>query len=143
SCARGSADCSPRSVLIVTGKNVRYAAITATDCQPAFSQTTTIGATARIGIVCEATMYGSSARCASRECTSPTASCKPTISPIANPARASLAVNHADFSSTVIRSGPWDRDGSPSALKIVQRWGSVVSLTGNGCVQPVVTQTQR
>ena len=32
--ARGSADCSPRSVLIVTGKNVRYAAITATAPQP-------------------------------------------------------------------------------------------------------------
>src|SRR5690349_11393963 len=46
--ACGSADCRPRSVLIVTGKNVRYAAITATDCQPALSQTTTIGATARI-----------------------------------------------------------------------------------------------
>src|SRR3954447_24101267 len=86
SCARGSTACSPRNVLIVTGKNVRYAAITATDCQPAFSQTTTIGATARIGIVCEATMYGSSARWASRECTSAIARTKPTTAPIAKPA---------------------------------------------------------
>src|SRR4051812_17040299 len=143
SCARGSADWSPRSVLIATGKKVRYAAITATDCQPAFSQTTTIGATARIGIVCDATMYGSSARCASRECTSPTASANPTTAPIAKPASASFAVNQAASRSTVIRSGPWERDGSPSALKIVQRWGSVVLLTGNGHVQPVSTQTQR
>ena len=104
-------------MLIVTGKKVRYAAITATDCQPAFSQTTTIGATARIGIVCDATMYGSSARCASRECTSPTASANPTTAPIAKPASASFAVNHAALSSTVIRSGPWERDGSPSALR--------------------------
>src|SRR3954451_22090099 len=63
SCARGSADCSPRSVLMATGKKVRYAAITATAPQPAkvpgrcgVTQTTTIGAIARIGIVCDATM---------------------------------------------------------------------------------------
>src|SRR5581483_12075328 len=55
SSARASADCRPRSVLIATGKNVRYAAITATDPQPCsepgsfgFTQTTTIGAIARI-----------------------------------------------------------------------------------------------
>ena len=34
SSARASADWSPRSVLISTGKNVRYAAITATAPQP-------------------------------------------------------------------------------------------------------------
>src|SRR5918996_2975563 len=67
SSARGSADCRPRSVLIVTGKNVRYAAIPATGnhggsgspprpgSQPGHvlppSHTTTIGAMARIGIV--------------------------------------------------------------------------------------------
>src|SRR6476469_8114001 len=116
SCARGSIACRPRSVLIVTGKKVRYAAITATDCQPAFSHTTTIGATARIGIVCDATMYGSSARCASREWTSPTASANPTTAPIAKPASAAFPVNHAALSRTVIRSGPWERDGSSSAL---------------------------
>src|SRR6266545_6062822 len=62
SSALGSAELRPRSVLIVTGKNVRYAAITATENQLGRprppSQTTTIGATARIGTVCEATMYG-------------------------------------------------------------------------------------
>ena len=94
-------------MLIVTGKKVRYAAITATDCQPAFSQTTTIGATARIGIVCDATMYGSTPRWASRECTSATARTKPTTAPIAKPASASFAVNHAEWRSTVISSGPW------------------------------------
>src|SRR5712672_1065940 len=59
STARGSADSSPRKVLIVTGKNVRYAASTATEIQ-SFTPleprpTTTIGAMARSGIVCEAT----------------------------------------------------------------------------------------
>src|SRR5690348_14916415 len=65
SSARRSAECSPRIVLIVTGKNVRYAAITATAPQSwkrpgsfGFSQTTTIGATTRIGTVCDATTQG-------------------------------------------------------------------------------------
>jgi hypothetical protein len=63
SSARGSAEWSPRSVLMATGKNVRYAAIIATAPQSlspsgifGFTQTTTIGAIARIGTVCEATM---------------------------------------------------------------------------------------
>src|SRR5579864_2677796 len=63
SSARGSAARRPRSVLIVTGKNVRYVAITATAPQPCsgpgsfgLTQTTTIGAIARIGTVWLATM---------------------------------------------------------------------------------------
>src|SRR5436189_5991034 len=40
--ARGSADRRPRSVLIVTGKNVRYAGMTATENRPAPTHTTTI-----------------------------------------------------------------------------------------------------
>src|SRR5215207_1755348 len=52
SSARGSAESSPRSVLIVTGKNVRYAAMTATENHDGSPrepvQTTTIGAIARI-----------------------------------------------------------------------------------------------
>src|SRR3954454_65585 len=135
SCARGSADWSPRSVLIVTGKNVRYAAITATDCQPDFSQTTTIGAIARIGIVCDATMYGRKPRCSRRECTSTHARKKPTTAPSAKPTAASFAVNHAESRSTEMSSGPCVRDGSPSAWKIECRCGIVMSLTGNGCVQ--------
>src|SRR6185437_13318275 len=55
STARGSTECSPRSVLITTGKNVRYAARIATAFQPWTpfdpSPTTTIGAIARIGTV--------------------------------------------------------------------------------------------
>ena len=62
SSARGSRASRPRSVLIVTGKKVRYAAITATGIQTGSplppSQITTIGAIARIGIVCDATTYG-------------------------------------------------------------------------------------
>src|SRR5262245_65007726 len=60
--ARGSGDLRPRRVLIVTGKKVRYAAITATDCQPCTPfeprPITTIGAIARIGTVCEPTTKG-------------------------------------------------------------------------------------
>src|SRR6185295_4264788 len=71
--ARGSADFSPRSELIATGKNVKYAASTDTAFQPSTPfeprPITTIGAIARIGTVCEATMYGSRPRSSSRECT--------------------------------------------------------------------------
>ncbi len=63
SSARGSAACNPRSVLIATGKNVRYVAMTATAPHPCsdagsfgLTQTTTIGAIARIGTVWLATM---------------------------------------------------------------------------------------
>src|SRR6266516_1586759 len=55
SSARGSGECRPRSVLIATGKNVRYAAITETATQGLTpfvpSPRTTIGAIARIGPV--------------------------------------------------------------------------------------------
>src|SRR5436305_15307328 len=61
STARGSTECRPRSVLIATGQNVRYAARIATAFQPWIPfeprPTTTIGAIARIGTVCEATVY--------------------------------------------------------------------------------------
>src|SRR4029077_5964656 len=61
STAAGSADCSPRTVVNVTGDNVRWAAMIATRCQAWGDQprtetfpspTTTIGAIATIGIVC-------------------------------------------------------------------------------------------
>src|SRR6516164_11794420 len=59
STARGSADCRPRSALIVTGKKVRYAASTDTASQSWMPfdprPTTTIGAIASNGIVCDAT----------------------------------------------------------------------------------------
>src|SRR5262245_21202093 len=53
--ARGSAARSPRSAAIVTGKNVRYAEMIATETQPALVATTISGEMARIGTVCEAT----------------------------------------------------------------------------------------
>src|SRR5688572_8083057 len=66
SSARRSAESKPRSVLIVTGKNVRYAAMTATENHAGKPrepiQTTTMGAIARIGTVCDATMYGRNPR---------------------------------------------------------------------------------
>ena len=59
-------------MLIATGKNVRYAAMIATAFQPAMpfdpSPTTTIGAIARIGTVCDATMYGRMPRSSRRDC---------------------------------------------------------------------------
>src|SRR2546423_12146486 len=52
--ASGSTARRPRSMLIVTGKNVRYAAITAFETHEVPSHTTTMGAIARIGTVCDA-----------------------------------------------------------------------------------------
>ena len=99
STARGSTECRPRSVLIATGKKVRYAARIATAFQPATPfeprPTTTIGAIARIGTVCDATMYGRMPRSSRRDCESTTASAKPIAAPSRKPASASLPVNHA------------------------------------------------
>ena len=71
STARGSADSSPRNVLIETGKKVRYAASTATETQSRTPfeprPTTTIGAIASSGTVCEATMYGMKPRSRKRD----------------------------------------------------------------------------
>src|SRR5262245_20238604 len=53
--ARGSAARRPRSAAIVTGKNVRYAEMIATETQPAFVATTISGEMARIGTVWDAT----------------------------------------------------------------------------------------
>src|SRR5689334_15006005 len=97
SSAVGGIDIKPRNVLIVTGKNVRYAEITATDSQPAFNHTTTIGAIARTGTVCEATTNGIRPRSNQTECASSTANTKPTTAPRANPITASRKVNRAEF----------------------------------------------
>src|SRR6059058_4075926 len=71
SSAPGSTECRPRSVLIATGKKVRYAAITATEIQGVTPfvprPRTTIGAIARSGTVCDATMYGTTPRRSSVE----------------------------------------------------------------------------
>ena len=152
SIARGSADCRPRSVLTVTGKNVRYAAMTATRIQSAGVQplivrlprpTTTIGAIARIGIVCDATMYGSRPRCSMRNCESTTPRTNPIDAPIAKPTAASFAVKSAECQSRVIRSGPPVCAGWKSWPTILWTCGMVMSLTANGCVQPVRIQSHR
>src|SRR5438874_10423811 len=150
SSARASAERRPRSVLIVTGKNVRYAAITATAPQPCsgpgnfgLTQTTTIGAIARIGIVWLATMYGSRPRCSSRECTSTIPSAKPTTAPSPKPTTASLAVKSDLCNSTVISAGWLTCTGCPNALKIVHRCGIEVESTTNGQLHPVDDQIHR
>ena len=88
-------------------------------------------------------MYGTNARCISRECTRRTASAKPKIAPAAKPTIASFAVKSAAFSSTEMSSGPPSRVGCHRARKIVCTCGNDVSLTRNGHVQPVLTHTQR
>jgi len=79
-------------MLTVTGKKVRYAALTAFENQDVPSQTTTIGAMARIGTVCDATTYGKSPRSSQRECAKPMARTRPVTPPSANPIRLSSAV---------------------------------------------------
>ena len=61
----------------------------------------------------------------------------------AKPSAASFAVKSAECHRTSISSGPLTRDGSKSAFTIVWTCGIVMSSTGNGFVQPVVTQIQR
>ena len=143
--ARGSADFSPRSELIATGKNVRYAASTDTAFQPSTPfeprPMTTIGAIARIGTVCEATTYGRTPRSRSREWTSTTASPKPKTAPRTNPASASFAVNQAASSRGWMRAGPPVVTGSLNALRMSWMCGIVVSSTRNGHVQPVVSHS--
>ena len=75
---------------------------------------TTIGAIARIGIVCDATMYGMKPRWSSRDSESTTAIANPKIAPRTKPAAASFAVKSAASSSTSISSGPFRREGSKS-----------------------------
>ena len=52
------------------------------------SPTTTIGAIASSGIVCEATMYGMKPRSRKRDCESATAIAKPITAPSAKPTHA-------------------------------------------------------
>src|SRR6266545_533208 len=139
-------------VLIVTGKNVRYAAITATAPQSwkrsgsfGFSQTTTIGATTRMGTVCEATTQGRKPRWRMRKCASRTPSAKPSTAPSAKPTAASFAVNAAASSRIVISRGPTSpgRACSNSAAKILCRLGIDVSSTRKGHVQRSRIHSQR
>jgi hypothetical protein len=138
--------------LIVTGKNVRYAAITATAPQSlrpsgsfGFAQITTIGATTRIGTVCDATTQGRKPRWSSRKCASSTPSAKPSTAPSANPTAASLAVKAAASSRMVIRRGPTSpgRALAKRAWKMLCRCGIDVSSTRNGQVQASRIHSQR
>ena len=136
-------------MLTTTGKNVRYAAITATAPQPCrlpgsfgFTQITTIGAIARIGIVWLATMYGRTPRCTIREWASTIPSAKPTTAPSAKPSAASFAVKSALWKRIVaerrlvhLRRLPERLQDRPDV-----RHRRVESTT-NGHVQPVETQT--
>jgi hypothetical protein len=141
SSARGSTDVRPRRVLIATGKNVRNAAMIETENQSGKplppNQMTTIGATARIGIVWEATMYGRKPRWSRREWARTTPSTNPIEAPSTNPTAASFAVNSDASQSTSISSGPFRREGSKSWPTMSWRWGKVLSLTSklrsSGC----------
>ena len=62
SSARGSGARRPRIIAIVTGKNVRYVAMTTTEITFGPKAKTIIGARATIGIVWLATTYGTNAR---------------------------------------------------------------------------------
>src|SRR3990170_1765444 len=152
STAAGSADRKPRTVLTVTGKNVRYAAMTATRIQSVGVQpkmlrlprpTTTIGASARIGIVCDATTYGMTPRCSTPNRAMSAPRTKPVVAPIAKPTAASLAVKSAASRSRSASSGSPSRMGSNSAPTMSWRCGIVVELTTNGRVHPVSIHSRR
>src|SRR3954453_2496530 len=148
STARRSVESRPRSVLIATGKNVRYAAITEPENQAATWRlpryTTTIGATARIGTACEATTYGRSPRCRIFHCDMKTPSAKPTEAPSTKPTAASFAVKSAACNSCTIRRSPTPAVGCwKSACTIVCTCGIDVLSTTKGRVQPALIQIQR
>ena len=60
-----------------------------------FSTTTIIGASARIGMVCEAMAQGMTLRSMVRECTIPTASAMPSADPMAKPSSVGPSVTPA------------------------------------------------
>ena len=75
----------------VTGKKHRYIAITALGSTPEKPRlpriTSTMGAMASTGMVCEATIQGISARSSVRECTMPADSSRPRSVPMPKPTR--------------------------------------------------------
>src|SRR5437879_9113263 len=122
SSARGSGERSPRRPAIVTGKNVRYAEMTATASHPPRSQITTTGAIAMIGTVCEATTYGTSARSSSCECTNTIARASPSSAPNTKPPNASRNVKIPALTSTRPSGGPLSCDGSTNDTAMSQAW---------------------
>ena len=83
------------------------------------SPTTTIGATARIGTVCEATMYGRISRSSRRDCESATASTKPIAAPSRKPASASLPGEPGCMQQCTTSGGPPVALGCPNAANDV------------------------
>jgi hypothetical protein len=103
------------------------------------SQTTTMGATARIGTVWDATMYGRKPRNRISEWTRTMARRKPTEAPRRKPTAASFAVKSAASKRTEIKRGPFRRDGSNSWPNMSWMCGNVRSLTSNGQVSPTAS----
>ncbi len=89
----------PCTIATVTGKKHRYIAITAlgkTPVKPRLPSTTsTMGAMASTGTVCEATIQGMRARSSVTECTMPMASSAPSNAPSTNPSKVASAVTRA------------------------------------------------
>ncbi len=109
-----------------------------------FTHTTTIGATARIGIVCEATMYGRNPRWSSPECASTAPRVNPTTAPRTKPTAASFAVKRAASKRTSISSGPLRREGSKSWPTMSWTCGIVRSFASNWPMRrPVDSANQR
>src|SRR5439155_664968 len=105
---------------------------------------TTIGATARIGTVCDETTYGSRPRWRRRHSESATPSRKPNVAPSAKPTSASLAVNQVACRSWTSRMSPVPEVGlRNSAARMSWMCGIVVESTTNGHVQPSRIQSQR
>ena len=131
STAVGGGERSPRDVLIVTGKNVRYVAIIdatiyagRSSCRP---HITTMGARARIGTVWLATMRGMNPRSATFERTKSTPNPKLITAPATKPTRASPRVISEPFARNQI-------SGAPPAARRLEQLQSDVPHMGHGYV---------
>ena len=86
----------PCTIATVTGKKHKYMAMTALGATPENPRlpkiTSTMGAIASTGMVCEATIHGSSARSSVRECTMHTDKSSPSAVPITKPHKVDSAV---------------------------------------------------
>ena len=108
----------------MTGKNVRYVAMTTTLVTFAPSAKTIIGARAMIGIVWLATTYGTNERSSQREWTNRVARPRPRSVPRANPRNASRHVYSAASNRNwaTLRSAPRCH-GSRKTRPMFQMWG--------------------
>src|ERR1700722_3741048 len=85
----GSGDVRPFTTPMVTGKKHRYAEMIAFGSSPRSpiepSTTMTMGATARIGTICEQMIHGNRLFCRVRACTISTARMMPKVAPSRKP----------------------------------------------------------